>query len=162
MGDMLTQTTEPKLDYLMTLRAELDEPQNLDLMTRIYNVRGGKAKGPAISAKLIPPSADWLRSLESGVRRLNVRATLQTDDGDLIFISYNGVLSPWSDEVSAKYMRGEPITPADGIYGAVAPLFQTSSSKHAWLNGVQAIGKWAESRKVGDERYIQWDIFVVR
>jgi hypothetical protein len=46
-------------------------------------------------------------------------------------------------------------------YFVTAPTFQTSSTKYAWLNGVQAIAKMVEV-KAGDGGYVKYDVFVVR
>jgi Protein of unknown function (DUF3237) len=36
--------------------------------------------------------ADWLRVMPSGFNRLDVRLTNRTDDGQLIFMTYCGVI----------------------------------------------------------------------
>jgi hypothetical protein len=44
--------------------------------------------------------------LASGVLRLDVRLTIKTDDGVLIYVSYNGIEKD-SDVTEAKSKRGE-------------------------------------------------------
>lgn len=155
------QTTEIKAEYLMTYVALLEEPYVIDSGLLIANVKpGGWAKGPRISGTFIQPGGDWLRTLPSGAARLDVRATLKTDDGALIFISYNGILQN-SAESAEKMFKGELLTTKDIPYFITAPTFQTSSPKYAWLNSVQAINKIVEF-KLGENGYIKYDVFIVR
>jgi hypothetical protein len=56
--------------------------------------------------------------------------------------------------------KGELLTTKDIPYIIIAPTFETSSPKYAWLNSVQAIGKVVEL-KVGEGGYVKYDIFVI-
>ena len=156
------QTTKVTTEYLMTYRGELAQPYKIDDSLMIFNVRspGGWARGPKINATFIPPGGDWMRVLPSGAMRLDVRATLKTDDGALIYMTYNGVMQ-LAPELAQKLMGGV-LLKADDMPGFVAaPTFETSSPKYAWLNGVQAVNKMVEV-KLGDDGYVQYDVFIVR
>ncbi len=155
------QSTTLKPEYLMTYEAPLDAPYAVDSSLVIFNVKpGGWAKGPAVSGTFISPGGDWLRVMPSGALRLDVKATLKTDDGALIHISYNGILQHTQESADRMY-KGEPLTTRDIPYFIIAPTFETSSEKYAWLNSVQAIGK-VVALKVGDGGYVRYDIFVIR
>ncbi len=119
----------------------LAAPHLVDAGSRIVNVTGGWVDGPKIKAKAVAPGADWLQPLPSGVTRIDVRTTLVTDDGQAIFMSYNGVIAH-SEQSAAKMASGSLVTHADGIYFAVAPTFRTSSEKYAWLNACRPWAKW--------------------
>ncbi len=161
MKASVTQTTQIQTEYLMTLLAPLDAPIVVDGSLQIFNVpSGGWAKGPKINGTLLAPGGDWLRMMPSGVFRLDVRATVRTDDGADIYVSYNGIIQH-SAESAARLMKGEVLTDKDIPYFVTAPTFQTSSENYAWLNGVQAIGKMVEV-KAGDGGYIKYDVFSVR
>ncbi len=154
------QTTQITTEYLMTLYAPLDPPQQIDNTLFIYNVRdGGWVKGPKISGKLIAPGADWLRVMPGGSSRLDVRATLKTDDGALVYVAYNGVISH-SKESFDRLMKGETLTSKDH-YFITAPTMQTSSDKYAWLNHVQCVGKVVEV-KLGENSFVKYDVYIVR
>jgi hypothetical protein len=156
----LGQTTEITTEYLMTVYAPLDPPQVIDNTLFIYNVReGGWFKGPKLSGTLIAPGGDWLRRMPGGSSRLDVRATLKTDDGALIYISYNGIISH-SKESFDRLMKGEVLTSKDH-YFVTAPTMETSAEKYAWLNRVQCIGKIVEV-KVGEGAFVKYDLYVVR
>jgi len=155
------QSTEIKTEYLMTYQAPLDPPTAIDPTLLIVNViPGGWAKGPAINGSFISPGGDWLRISPSGTMRLDVRATLKTDDGALIYITYNGIMQH-SAASGEKLNKGEVLTTKDIPYFITAPTFQTSSPKYAWLNSVQAVGKVVEL-KLGEGGYVRYDIYVVR
>ena len=156
------QTTSIKTEYLMTYMAPLDAPYPIDSSLLIVNVKpdGGWAKGPNISGKFIPPGGDWLRVMPSGALRLDVRATLKTDDGALIYISYNGIIQH-SRESADKMNAGEVLTTNDIPYFITAPTFETSSEKYAWLNSVQLVNKKVEL-KLGEGGYVKYDVYVLR
>jgi len=74
---------------------------------------------------------------------IDVRATLETDDGATIFVSYQGR----SDYTKAG---AAPII--------TAPLFETSDPRYLWLNKVQAI---ARGRAEGMSKLV-YDIYEVQ
>jgi hypothetical protein len=62
--------------------------------------------GPQIKGKIIPPSSNTLRIMGNGVSRLDVRLTIQTDDGQIVYVSYNGIIQ-FQKEVLDRFVRGE-------------------------------------------------------
>jgi Protein of unknown function (DUF3237) len=153
------QTTTITTEYLMTLYAPLDPPQKIDKSLTIYNVGpGGWVRGPKIKGTLIAPAADWIRIMPGGNLRQDVRLTVKTDDGALIYVTYNGTINR-SKEVEKRDANGEVLTPADE-YFLMAPAMETSSNRYSWLNQVQFVGKMVEV-KTGDHSFVQYDIFVV-
>jgi len=154
------QTTEIATEYLMTLYVPLDPPQRIDNTLTVFNVRdGGWVKGPKVSGKLLASGGDWLRAMPGGSRRLDVRETFKTDDGALVYIAYNGIISQ-SKESFDRLIKGETLTSKD-LYFIIAPTMQTSSDKYAWLNHVQCVGKIVEM-KMGENAFVKYDIFIVR
>lgn len=99
--------------------------------------------------------------MPSGVLRLDVRATIKTDDDQLIYIIDNGILQH-SKECAEKLNNGELLTTKHIPYFITAPTFQTSSEKYAWLNSVQAINNVVEV-KLGERSYVPSgsDMFIV-
>ena len=91
----------------------------------IVSVPGGTFEGPKMKGTVVPNSGgDWLTLRADGSAKLDVRLTLQTDDGAHILMSYNGILV---NGASGPSIRG-------------APLFETGAEKYTWLNLVQAVG----------------------
>jgi hypothetical protein len=153
------QTTKVTTEYLMTLYAPLDPPQKIDQSLTIYNVGpGGWAKGPRFHGTLIAPAADWIRSMPGGNLRQDVRLTIKTDDGALIYVTYNGIINR-SKTVAQRAAGGGRLTPADE-YFLTAPTMETSSKAYLWLNRVQCVGKMVEV-KTGENSFVKYDIFIV-
>jgi hypothetical protein len=137
-------------------QAEASGPADPD----IYNVRpGGWVAGPKIRGKLSSPTADWLRMLPSGVSRFDARGAIDTDDGELIYFSFGGVVH-FEEQAAHRLCKGE-VLKADDCYSITTPTFQTGSQKYFWLNRVQAIGKLIEV-KAGEDGYVAYDIFIIR
>jgi hypothetical protein len=150
--------TSVQTEFLMSLYAPLNPPQAIDQGLLIFNVpAGGWVEGPRIKDKLLGPAGDWLRVMPSGIMRLDVRGTIQADDNELIFFSYNGVIQ-CSKEQMDRLNAGEELKAGD-CHFITAPTFQTKSEKYGWINAVQAVGKMI-SLKGGD--HIQYDIFAVK
>jgi hypothetical protein len=149
-------TVTIETEYLMTLEAPLDPAFQAVGQRLVVNVpAGGTVHGPKINGTLIPPSGDWLFPMPDGTLRLDVRATIKTDDGELILVEYNGVIVP-SKEVMDRLGNGDVITPKDE-YFVTAPRFTTASKKYEWINQLQAVGKMVTVQNTK----IKYDIFAV-
>jgi hypothetical protein len=151
------QTTSLQTEYMMSLYVPL-EAHVVGNGLAIINHPGGRIEGPRISGKIIPPSGDWLRRAD-GVARLDVRLTVQADDNEIIYISYNGVFQ-CEKEVFERFLKGQLLR-ANDCYFITAPTFQTKSERYSWLNSVQAVGKMVEI-KGGDDAHLTYDIFMIR
>jgi hypothetical protein len=150
-------TVTIETEYLMTLEAPLDPAFQVVGQRVIVNVpAGGTVHGPKINGTLIPPSGDWLIPMPDGSARIDVRTTIKTDDGELIFVEYNGVIFA-SKEVNDRFGKGEVITSKDE-YFVTAPRFTTASKKYEWINHLQAVGKMVTIQNTK----ITYDIFAVR
>jgi Protein of unknown function (DUF3237) len=103
----------------------------------VFAVKDGWFHGPGLKGTVLPGSADWMTVGSDGIGRIDVRATLLTDDGDHIYMSNTGrvVLG----EHSARLFSGERVT-SDEAYIRTSPLFETGSARHADLNSVSTIG----------------------
>jgi hypothetical protein len=84
-------------------------------------VEGSKIKG-----KIIAPAADWLHVMPSGVSRLDVRLTIRTDGGQLIFMPYRGAIRPARLQVDS--LKGATFK-ADDFYFITAPTFEADAEK---------------------------------
>ncbi len=95
----------------------------------------------------------------NGIFRLGVRLTIQTEDDQIISVTYSGI-SNCPKEARDRFLRGEMLHSGD-CYFITAPTFATKSERYSWLNGVQAIGKMLEL-KGGEGAHLLYDIFVIR
>ena len=100
---------------------------------KIATVTGGTFVGERLRGTVVgSPAGDWLLLRSDGVLCLDVRLTLQTDDGDLIYMAYKG-MRHGPKEVMDRLNKGEAVDPALYYFRAV-PVFETSSVTYAWLN----------------------------
>ena len=80
------QELELKYEFLCDLTATLDNPievGNTPYGERvIYPVNGGSFEGPKIKGKVLANGGDWLLRLDSTTSKLDVRAVLETEDGE--------------------------------------------------------------------------------
>ena len=152
----LKPTVEVRLEYLMTLEVPMDLPQLVGAR-RVVNVTGGTLHGPKINGTLVAPSGDWLYNMPDGSSRLDVRLMVKTDDNELIFMEYGGVMA-FPKDAAERLNKGEVVTHADG-YFMTAPRFTTASIKYAWLNHVQAVGKMVSLQR---GHAIKYDIFEMK
>lgn len=111
----------------------------------IVDVIGARMEGPRIRASLQgSAAADWVSVGAGGdIGALDVRATMKTDDGALIFSEY----------------RGRVRFGADGLNHVVtSPRFETGDPRYAWLNGLQCIGKGVSNAR---ERWLRYRLYAV-
>jgi len=132
-----------KLAHLMTYRADLKPPVEVGkgpFGTRsIFDVTGGSAEGPRLRGRLLASGGDWLLLDEGGVGRLDVRGTLETDDGAHIYVHYHGVLE-MNEKVLGALEKGEATDYGD-TYFMTQPRFETGDPRYAWLNRVVAVAE---------------------
>jgi len=104
---------------------------------RIRLISGGRFAGPKLQGEILPGGGDWLLLRPDGARTLDVRLTLRTDDGDLIYAVSRGILDI-SPENYQRIAAGEEVDPAQ-YYFRTTPLFETAAEKLDWLNRVVAV-----------------------
>ena len=121
----------PELVPLCTIVIDLTDPMvlpNTPAGTRVivevsdFRVEGDRLRGKMKGAA----AADWLTIGPDATGTLDVRATMETDDGALVFVHYRG-RRDFSQGMDAP------------IY--TAPMFETGDDRYAWLNKIQAVGK---------------------
>ncbi len=106
---------------------------------RIASVSGGTFKGERMNGTVqSPPGGDWILVRPDGAMVLDVRLTLETDDNQLIFMTYRG-LRHGPKDVIARLNAGEAVDPSL-YYFRSTPVFETASQKYDWLNRIIAVG----------------------
>lgn len=152
-----TPTVSVETEFLATVEAPLEPAQSAGSRVIVNVPAGGTVRGPKINGTLIAPAGDWLTLLPDGSLRLDVRATIKTDDGEIILVTYSGAIAA-SKEVNDRFNNGEVLTSKDE-YFITAPQFTTGSTKYDWLNQIQAVGKMVSIQR-GVK--IKYDWFIVR
>jgi len=122
---------------LMTLHVEVATPQNIGAVPygsrRTAALSGGRFEGPRLRGRVVPGgSADWQLLRSDGVLEMDLRITLETDDGALISMKSFG-LRHGPPEIMAALGRGEVVDPST-YYFRTTPRFETGHPAYAFLN----------------------------
>ncbi len=151
--------TAPQLEFLYHLDAELGPPVPIGDTPRgnrmIVPVLGGRFEGPRISGTIQPGGTDALLIRPDGITELDVRATLETNDGALIYCAYRG-LATNVPAVMPRWAQGEEISPDEYTITAT-PSFETSAPQYRWLHESVAIAKITLVRGG-----VSYEVFTVR
>jgi hypothetical protein len=133
--------SEIRTEFLFEIT--LDVPRIADLGAtplghrRIAQVAGGHFEGPRMRGTAHPGGGDWLLLRNDGVLQLDVRVTLETHDGHLVYMTYRGVRHGPA-EIMQRLNAGEEVDPSS-YYFRTTPSFETGSEKYAWLNAIVCI-----------------------
>ena len=137
------EASEPKLKHLYDMHVDVEAPQVIGAtpkgMRQVFIVKGGTVEGPRLKGKMLPGGGDWALIRTDGAVQLDVRATLQTDDGALIYATYGGLIVA-KPAVFGRLFQGEDV-PLSEYYFYTNPVFQTGAPQYAWLNKLIAVGR---------------------
>ncbi|PPQ13922.1 DUF3237 domain-containing protein [Bradyrhizobium sp. AC87j1] len=108
----------------------------------LFGAAKGSFEGPRLRGEVLRGGGDWALFRADGTMTLDVRLSLRTHDGELIYMTYGG---RW---VTPQALRAEMADPAQrtkvdpaGYYFRTNPLFETGSQTYAWLNDIVCVGK---------------------
>ena len=114
---------------LLTLRLSTAPTQTLGACphgTRLtFPITGGVFDGDRLRGKVLSGGGDWVVKRADGVLELDLRITLETDDGVLIHMTFEGIRD--DEAPGAPYFR-------------TLPRFETADPKYAFLNRLLAVG----------------------
>ena len=151
-------------EFLFQMRIKLAPPMDVGPSPEghriIFMGQSGTVEGPRIKGEVLPMSGgDWARIRADGSGTLDVRLSLKTDDGALIYMTYFGRMIPLDGDMEYALDFAKPDDPqgAERYYFRTNPLFETGDERYAWLNHVVAIGKG----RTGDGGVI-YDVFAVK
>src|SRR6185436_6454261 len=111
---------------LMVLRLETSATQDIGSTPQgalsIFPVTGGSFEGERLRGRVLAGGGDWVTAKGDGTFDLDLRVTLETDDGALIHMTFAGV----RDDAN-QYFR-------------TLPRFETAAPPYAFLNRLLAVG----------------------
>jgi hypothetical protein len=143
-GDALMATIEVKLLFSLKMQIE-GEAEVIGAAaqgTRAIGCVSGSFEGPGLKGTI--KAADWFVTRADGIGEADVRGTLRTDDGALIYMRYTGVLD----------LRQTGSSTTSGVCQVrTAVRFETGTPRYQELNRVQAIGIGEIDFATGQIRY---------
>jgi hypothetical protein len=127
-GSQLSYAAEApdvRSEFLFDLSLTTLPPADIGPDRTVVAVSGGTFDGPKLKGTVIGPAGDWMVQRHDGSRLLDVRALLQTDDGQRLYMMWRGIAYT---------------LPGGSLYARILPMFETGAAKYAWLNNVVAVG----------------------
>jgi len=134
---MSERLPNPRLTLVYRLEATLGEPLDLGETAhghrRIVPLTGGTFAGPELNGTLVAgASADWQIILADGTALGDIRYSLRTHDGHLLYAQSRSVRHG-DPEVLARLGRGEDVDASEYTF-RTATLIETGASELDWLN----------------------------
>jgi hypothetical protein len=106
---------------------------------RIREVLGGEVRGERISGTVGTGGGDWILVGPDGWGRLDVRLTINTDDGAAIYVQYFGIVE-YNDAAHAAN-AGERSSEYSEHYFRTAPRLETGDERYLWVNQALFVGE---------------------
>jgi Protein of unknown function (DUF3237) len=134
---MSSDLPDPRLKRIYRLEATVAQPlevgETAQGQRRIVALTGGAFTGPELNGKLLPgASADWQIVLPDRTALGDIRYTLQTDSGDLLYVRSQSIRHG-SAEVLARLARGDDVDASEYIFRTSTQI-ETASPQLDWLN----------------------------
>jgi hypothetical protein len=128
VSDRQNREKESRMRFhpLITLRLATGATEEVGVTPRgtlsIFPITGGSFDGDRLRGRVLAGGADWVTAKPDGTMEVDLRVTLETEDGALIYMTFTGV----RDDLH-QYFR-------------TLPLFQTAAPQYAFLNRLLAVG----------------------
>jgi hypothetical protein len=118
---------------LMVLRIVAAPPHALGAGPRgtrlTFPITGGDFEGPRLRGRVLDGGGDWGVVRADGVLELSLRATLETEDGARIALTFDGL------------RHGPPGGDPTHYYFRTVPRFEAADERYAFLNKIVAVGQ---------------------
>ena len=132
----MTDSVGVELDHEFTMRAVLAAglpigagPSGLRLVAAVST---GTVTGERLNGTIVGPGADWVKVGKDGLARVDVRLQISSDDGALIYFTYDGLLELNEKAVAALGDHSLETAWRDQ-YFRTAPVFETGANQYEWL-----------------------------
>jgi hypothetical protein len=150
------------LEYLASIRVPLKQPETIGetpegiKVNWYWSPAEGEVVGPALTAKVRHIGGDWMTIRRDGIGLMDVRATLETTDGALMYVSYHGYYELGPEGYHNFLARRWPMRAPT----RTTPRFSTAHSKYLWLNRTQCLGIGEVT--IGEAVAYTYDLYAVR
>ena len=133
--------TTLRLEPLLIFQIEVKPPSIIGATPgydrRIGEIAGGRFEGERLRGRVLSGGSDWQSLRADGTTTLNVRLVMETDDSELIAMTYLG-MRHGPKEVMERIARGENVSPSE-YYMRATPYYETASPKYGWLNRIVSV-----------------------
>ena len=139
-GSQVRQSFDAGLEYVAKVELKFGEPQYVGEIPwgmRInWVIADAKVSSSVFQGTMLEAAADNMLIRRDGMGVVNMRATIQLDDGALLDVVSGGYVDFGAD----GYRRAVAHDLPDVAPVALAPLISTKHPKYAWLGRIQCIG----------------------
>jgi hypothetical protein len=150
---------DPELRHVYRLDAELDAPVDLGATPqghrRIIPLTRGHATGAYFDAELLPAGgADWQIVRAGGSSIADIRYTLKTAGGALLYVQSQGVRHG-DPAVLARLAAGDDVDPSEYTFRTSVTI-ETADPELAWVNDgvfIAVGGRWPNG--------VSYDVYLV-
>lgn len=149
------------LKPLFRIKAEVDAPPQLvgavphGYTRRVMCVSGGHFEGERLRGRVLPGGADVVLERPDGGLHLDVRLVLETEAGELVYMTYNGRRNGPTPEIMRKIVNRETLAPGTDYFRVVVQ-FETAAPALLWLNDKVAVG--TGTREPNGPLYDIWEV----
>lgn len=149
-------------DHLATITVPLGKPELIGETPEgikanwYWSPLEGVVAGPKLNGKLRHMGGDWMTVRRDGVGLLDVRATIETTDGALLYVHYEGYCEFGDDGYNAFLQQRYP----SSVPTRTAPMFHTAHPNYRWLNRVQCIT--IGEVVIADRTIYTYDLYAIR
>jgi hypothetical protein len=154
-----------KLEHLMDFKARLYAPV-INVGTGpsgtryIYNAAEGTFDGPRIKGRILPGGGDMPLADADGTMRLDIRVTLETDDGAFIYLQNQGV---WRNDPTRPAPEQDKAAEFGDMYIMSTPRLETGDERYQWLNDFVYVAE-GKADMLQEDKYlaeVTWRIYTV-
>ncbi|MCA9187798.1 MAG: DUF3237 domain-containing protein [Pirellulaceae bacterium] len=142
---------------LMMARFEIGSPTDVGSgpygQRLIYPITGGTVDGDRIRGVVTPGGADWVVFDSDGTARLDIRVTLQTHDGAIIYFQSTGILVI-NEHFTAAINSGQ-MSEFGKTHLLTQPRFESGDARYRWLNQTVAVAEGRASSSAVEHRISQ-------
>lgn len=149
------------LQYLASMRIPLQKPEIIGptpdglRLNWFWYPKEGSVYGPVLNAKVRLLGGDWMTVRRDGIGVMDVRATLQTDDGAMLYVEYPGYFELGEDGYENALAGKWPQKAST----RTTPVFHVADPRYLWLNRLPCLGIGEVNM---DELGYEYDIYAVR
>ena len=120
-----------------------------------WYISSGEVSGPKLNGKIRAVGGDWMTIRPDGIGVMDVRATIETTDGALIYISYLGYFELGEEGYQNFLQKKWPPTPPT----RTTPRMSTAHPKYLWVNRLQCFGIGRVIMKIPKYEYDLYGLF---